>query len=539
VAATLNIPVSTILSYGDIDVSQNIANNQAVVTTKFVNNAGNTPTFSTGESFTIKGGSNIAITEDNGTIKIAASVGAGDIALDVDDSTAGSVVVKAQVSGEDSGDALKLTGANGITVTNTDLMSTGQTPSKIGTISTIGHSTSAATLTRSAATPVFGATLNVIDDISYDAYGHVISASATTITLPKPELKKIEAANNGALTVSFVDGDGTEYNSKTSGSILYNTISTASTFGGTVTAATIYNQGDLGTFYTKDAIDGMMRTIDAMTYKGVLGATIPTSASNGDVYILGQDLGDYKQGNLLIASGTEGSDGQISGTITWTEVQSNHETDTTYVHRIVNGSNANSASIGLKKLNDGSFAGNAISSDGVVTLSAVTGSADDTTPGSITLGHATSSVTAGTYGANSSATAGEGDVINIPQFTVDAYGHITAASAASITLPGSHSLSTDTTNKVVSLKNSGGTDQGNVAFVGSNLVEVAASGTASAATLTFSHGTPTMSTPTTSAATVYASSSTPANREFTVIDSISKDSYGHVIGYNTKTVSMD
>lgn len=52
-----------------------------------------------------------------------------------------------------------------------------------------------------------------------------------------------------------------------------------------------------------------------------------------------------------------------------------------------------------------------------------------------TITHNTSGVTAGTYATNASTTLTNGGTFNIPQVTVDTYGHITAASDVTLTLP--------------------------------------------------------------------------------------------------------
>lgn len=58
-----------------------------------------------------------------------------------------------------------------------------------------------------------------------------------------------------------------------------------------------------------------------------------------------------------------------------------------------------------------------------------------TTSGTRTLSHAASGVTAGSYGDNTAQTPAFGGSINVPYVTVNATGHITAASNTSVTIP--------------------------------------------------------------------------------------------------------
>lgn len=80
--------------------------------------------------------------------------------------------------------------------------------------------------------------------------------------------------------------------------------------------------------YTKTEVDEKLVAVNAMVYKGTIGtggtytavANIP-SASIGDTYKIVTDGivasgNTLKTGDVIIANGTEGTDGTISGTIT-------------------------------------------------------------------------------------------------------------------------------------------------------------------------------------------------------------------------------
>jgi hypothetical protein len=57
------------------------------------------------------------------------------------------------------------------------------------------------------------------------------------------------------------------------------------------------------------------------------------------------------------------------------------------------------------------------------------------TSGNISFSHTTSGVTAGSYGATSNATLSHSGTFKVPYYTVDSYGHLTAAGAITYTLP--------------------------------------------------------------------------------------------------------
>lgn len=95
--------------------------------------------------------------------------------------------------------------------------------------------------------------------------------------------------------------------------------------------------------YTTSEIDSKFKGLNGMTYKGTIGgavATLPESnVSSGDTYMVATasfEAGSIKakNGDLLIATGTEGADGYIaSDGITWTHVPSGDDSykNTTYI----------------------------------------------------------------------------------------------------------------------------------------------------------------------------------------------------------------
>ena len=104
--------------------------------------------------------------------------------------------------------------------------------------------------------------------------------------------------------------------------------------------------------YTTSEIDSKFKGLNGMTYKGTVGTAalllLPTSnVSSGDTYMVAtatfEDKGiKAKNGDLLIATGTEGADGYIaSDGITWTHVPSGDDSfeNSTYEGIATPGSN--------------------------------------------------------------------------------------------------------------------------------------------------------------------------------------------------------
>lgn len=103
--------------------------------------------------------------------------------------------------------------------------------------------------------------------------------------------------------------------------------------------------------YTKDEIDNSLTGLNAMVYKGTLGTggtqtTVPTTAKIGDTYKVVSDVSVAQEGggtktahagDLVIARGTEGSDGDItSATLVWDVVRGADDVDSTYTFVPIN-----------------------------------------------------------------------------------------------------------------------------------------------------------------------------------------------------------
>ena len=283
---------------------------------------------------------------------------------------------------------------------------------------------------------------NVVDAIT-TTNGHVTSVTKKRVSVTNNTFSAntITADNTGKITYTIKNDQTNATTTGESGKVLFHKI----TVDGT--EVTKYNQESLGSFYSAAEVDNKINSLNAMTYKGKVGATAdgadvtslpttpPTGANAlhvGDTYLVVTD-GTYggkaaKVGDLLIASGTE-TDGAISSNLDWTLVQAG-ERDTTYEYQVVTlsdkpaiqyRSSTNQAWSTLVDFNGGT----------AIDISLANGT--------ITIAHGNSGVTAGQKGDNSSITGAltYGGTFKVPDVTVDAQGHVTALTEKEIQLPAS------------------------------------------------------------------------------------------------------
>ena len=551
ITKTLDVALSDIISKADVSVSTSSAEgvNAATVTTK-IKDTSNNNALSTGSSFSIAGGDNVTVTQKDGVVTIATGIGKDSVQMHVDGTNVqNQVSASVRVNSSDSGDVLKIAGD-----TTKDIEIVWDAANKVAKI---GHSNSAATAATGDAIQLShnSKSFTAITSTTYDSHGHISAQTSQQVTLPSYAIKdiKVDDTDKSKLKVSLTDQNGTAFGTATSDSILYNTITVYDSVNGTATKSTIANQGDIGTFYSKTAIDNMMKGLDALTYKGTvaansdlpeaskgvhIGDTYKVNAENSGITINGKAA---HLGDLLIATGTEDGNGNItSGTLTWTLVQGNSETDTTYNMKVAaGGSGTNSAKVGILASTD---AGNfnkfaTITGDGVITVTPTAGEGKD---GAVAFAHANSGATAGTYGSNTTGTVAPGGSIVIPAVTVNAAGHVTGISNATMTLPGANKLGINADNKSVKLQDASGKDLGVVQFADGNLtsVSVAAGGSGVDGVVTVSHAVPTMGSDATSTQAVNLSSAADKDRQISVISGVTKDSYGHVTALATKTITL-
>ena len=197
------------------------------------------------------------------------------------------------------------------------------------------------------------------------ANGIVVGASNGNISVDGSAIKN--AADNQAITdvamVFDASGELSTTVTQKGGNTKTGGITPKITLGGNDTEYTFKNGVVDLPVYTKDETDLKLRELDAVHYKGVVtdSTPLPTTGVNiGDAWKLGianvtytpapgQTASATKVGDLLIANGTEGSDGYITtSTLYWDYIPSGDDIeDTTYKGVAVKGA-ADTGAHGLK-----------------------------------------------------------------------------------------------------------------------------------------------------------------------------------------------
>lgn len=193
--------------------------------------------------------------------------------------------------------------------------------------------------------------------------------------------------------------------------------------------------------YSKAQIDSLFKTFNAMEWRGVIqpGELPSSSVKNGYVYMAGDtfeagtDGVNASGGDLIIATGTEGSDGFIpSNAITWQVVQAGNDTPVTYTFtNITNGVDITNS------------VGNHVGGIEVKASSpylTATDSVDANTNGRIvTIAHAASQTAySPTVPENSTQTERTNFSIPVPVIGYDSAGHITSHDVVTYTAIDTH-----------------------------------------------------------------------------------------------------
>lgn len=481
---------------------------------------------SVGVTSTITGGKAVISTTGEGanTTKKVNIAGSGSVSIS---GTADNITIEGtdttySMSSPAASTGITLTDSDGdnttITFTSGKQISvSGDTDKEIN----IAHGDISTTKTTGTSDAAAGGTFTAITEISTDN-GHITSYKTNTYNVPAaPEysITGVSADNTGKINVKLKEKTGSE-KTTSSGTDLYYTVN----------GTPVYNQGSID-FYTKDEIDSKINGIDAMVYRGTVGDTsrpsLPTdNVRNGDTYktaAAGTFGGhDCEIGDLLIATGTEGNQGTIIGDVVWTYVPSGDDTDTTYQLKTAN--NVISLYNNATKLDNGT-----------VTLAKGTDMEVSTTGSTITISHATKSVTTN---ETISKTISDSDrkFTTITAIT-DSNGHIASITPTEFTLPADNNTtytlstaSTGTNNQgAIKLTGSDGSEGTSAIIKAGNLIGISASSTG----ITVNHATPTMDTNLkgTDQELAYGGS-------FNVITSVTKDSYGHVTNYKTSKITL-
>lgn len=377
--------------------------------------------------------------------------------------------------------------------------------------------------------------------VSVNEYGHVTAVGVQNVTLPKDKDTKVSAVtadSNGKIIVTMITNEetGTEKVVDSKKQVLYHEI----TVDGT--KKTVYNQGDLGAFYSSAEVDTLITNakseMNAMTYCG-------TTTNSKFVQIKGPQKGDtYKAaekftigsgssvvnvntGDLIIYNGADVAAGTAGDITKWEVVPSGDDIDTTYkmqldetTIKLINQVNNNTAGqVAVKGTNGISV----------------------TNSGGLSIGHA-NTITAG----SASGTGLDSNRrFTIPTINYDKHGHITGLGpATTIELPAdkdtTYTFSSDAANKKVSLKNSNNAETGSLQFKSSdNSFDVSMSNTTAAqpvvdlklATLDRHDSASTNNIS-------YSPLSGGVEQKFTVAKA-NVDKYGRVTGFENQTITLN
>lgn len=374
--------------------------------------------------------------------------------------------------------------------------------------------------------------------VSINEYGHVTAVGIKNVTLPKDKDTKVSAVsadNSGKITVKIKDESTTVETPVVSDAVLFHKI--------TVDGAekTVYNQGDLGAFYSSDKIDTLITAakseMNAMTYCGTVTESAfdqITGPQKGDTYkaaesfIIGSGDGAIQvdTGDLIIYNGADVATDAAGDITKWEVIPSGDDIDTTYDISL------HGTTIQLNNKVNSQTAGTiAVKGAGGISV---------TNNDGLSIAH-TNTVTAGV--AKSTGLADR--KFTIPTINYDNYGHITGLGpVTTIELPAdkdtTYTLGSDAKTKTVSLKNSSQVVTGSLKFTTSDDSFVVSMSNTRAdqpvvdlklATLTPSN---TASTNNVS----YSPLSGGGEQEFTV-PKAKVDIYGRVTGFENQTITLN
>lgn len=392
---------------------------------------------------------------------------------------------------------------------------------------------------KDATTDASGNVTLLMPTVSVNEYGHVTAVGTQNVTLPRDKdtkVSSVSADNSGKITVKIKDENTTAETSVVSGQVLYNKI--------TVNGAekTVYNQGNLGAFYSSDKVDALITAakagMNAMTY---CGTTIKSKfdqikgPQKGDTYKAaekftigsGSSVINVNTGDLIIYNGADVAAGNSGDTSKWEVIPSGDDIDTTY-NLSLNGTTI--------QLND------EVKSDtaGSVAVKGTNGISVTNSDG-LSIGHA-NTITAG-------AAKGTGLDSNrrftIPTINYDKHGHITGLGpATTIELPAdkdtTYTFSSDAANKKVSLKSSSGPVTGSLQFKSSdNSFVVSMSNTDAAQPVVDLKLAAVTQSNSASTNNVSYSPLTGGDAQAFTVAKANVDKYGRVTGFENQTITLN
>ena len=373
--------------------------------------------------------------------------------------------------------------------------------------------------------------------VSVNEYGHVTAVGTQNVTLPRDKdtkVSSVSADDGGKITVKIKDENTTAETSVVSGQVLYNKI--------TVNGAekTVYNQGNLGAFYSSDKVDALITAakagMNAMTYCGTTTKSRfdqIKGPQKGDTYKAaekftigsGSSVINVNTGDLIIYNGADVAAGTAGDITKWEVIPSGDDIDTTY-NLSLNGTTI--------QLND------EVKSDiaGAVEVKGANGISVKN-DGGLSIGH-TNTVTAGSASGTKS-----GRQFTIPTINYDKYGHITGQGpATTIEFPAdkdtTYTFSSDAANKKVSLKNSSNAVTGSLQFTTSdNNFVVSMSNTHADQPVVDLKLAAVAQSNSASTSNVSYSPLTGGNAQAFTVAKAKVDAYGRVTGFENQTITLN
>lgn len=374
--------------------------------------------------------------------------------------------------------------------------------------------------------------------VSINKYGHVTAVGTKNVTLPRDKDTKVSAVsadNSGKITVKIKDESTTVETPVVSDAVLFHKI--------TVDGAekTVYNQGDLGAFYSSDKVDTLITDakseMNAMTYCGTVTKSAfgqITGPQKGDTYKAAESftIGSGSSaiqvdiGDLIIYNGADVAAGTAGDITKWEVIPSGDDIDTTYDISL------NGTTIQLNNKVNSQTAGTiAVKGAGGISV---------TNNGGLSIAH-TNTVTAGV--AKSTGLADR--KFTIPTINYDNYGHITGLGpATTIELPAdkdtTYTLGSNAKTKTVSLKNSSQVVTGSLQFTTSdnNFVVLMSNTRADQPVVDLKLATLTPSNTASTNNVSYSPLSGGGEQTFTVPKAI-VDEYGRVKGFENQTITLN
>lgn len=373
--------------------------------------------------------------------------------------------------------------------------------------------------------------------VSVNEYGHVTAVGTQNIALPRDKDTKVSAVsadNSGKITVEIKDENTTVETHVVSGQVLYNKI----TVNGS--EKTVYNQGNLGAFYSSDKVDALITAakaaMNAMTYCG----TITNSKfgqikgpQKGDTYKAsekftigsGSSVVNVNTGDLIIYNGADVAAGTAGDITKWEVIPSGDDIDTTYNMSL------NGTTIQLNDEVNNNTAGTVAvkGADGISVKN----------DGGLSIGH-TNTVTAGSASGTQS-----GRQFTIPTINYDKYGHITGQGpATTIEFPAdkdtTYTFSSDAANKKVSLTDSSEIVTGSLQFTTSdNSFVVSMSNTTAAQPVVDLKLAAVTQSNSASTNNVSYSPLTGGNAQAFTVAKAKVDAYGRVTGFENQTITLN